>query len=394
MNKNFLYFTQRLCTIPAAIQSNLYEKIKKSDFLVADDKGIHRLIGLKYCVETDSAPIVTCICMRHEMAYAKQIAFSLGKKIFYHSNFSAKLFASSEGNAILSDNFSAAVDLYIAYLHEINRNKDAFNNIIRVSRFGVKIHGHLLKPFFRLKDLIMIIGKPDEREWFDSEEKSMEICSWNKIGLRTYSEFWDKNHIKGVFICKKEIPGKKIQPFWGELFINEELFEEKETDGIYENIIAGKNAIIVAARKDEKCKLCSKYEADFIAIDFYKKINLTVLCNQEKSLLKLIKEGHNINSKIGFNQEPLLTVAITENFPDIVKILIDAGADLNEPNRWGITPLMRAIILKKLEFVKLLIDKGADKKMRDKDGFSALDYARMHELPSDIMEILEFSENA
>jgi len=43
-----LYGSQKLCAMPTSIQSFLREKIKASDFLVADYKGIHRLIGLQF----------------------------------------------------------------------------------------------------------------------------------------------------------------------------------------------------------------------------------------------------------------------------------------------------------------------------------------------------------
>ncbi len=47
MNKLvFLSALQKPCAIPSRVQKNLREKIIKSDFLVADDKGTHRLIGL------------------------------------------------------------------------------------------------------------------------------------------------------------------------------------------------------------------------------------------------------------------------------------------------------------------------------------------------------------
>ena len=72
-----------------------------------------------------------------------------------------------------------------------------------------------------------------------------------------------------------------------------------------------------------------------------------------------------------------------------VKILIDAGADLNKPSKWGITPLMRAVIGEKTEFVRMLLNAGADPSVRCKEGFSALDYAKMHQVKLEIIEMLE-----
>ncbi len=389
MNRSFFYTYQKRCMIPAAILRDLREKIKNSDFLVTDDKGVHRLVGLKFCEKTDLAPSITFICMRHEMVCAKQIAFSFGKKIYYSSDYSAKLFSYSKGDVLLQSDYHEAAKLYCHHIEEKARNKDFDENVIRVSNSGLQIQGHLLKPFFRLNELIWIIGEPDEREWLYIQEKSVEVCSWNKIGLSTISKFWDKNHIKGFYICKKEIKDKKIKPFQGNLYINEKTFEEKKADGIYGYFEIGRDALAVTARKNEKLELCENDEADFIGIEFYKQISLAVTGNQVECLQELIKKRHVKNCTDNYNKEPLLTVAITNNFSEIVKILIDAGADLNKPSKWGITPLMRAVIGEKTEFVRMLLNAGAAPNVRCKEGFSALDYAKMHQVKLEIIEMLE-----
>ncbi len=80
-------------------KSELYEKIKASDFLISDKSGTHRLVGLFYDKETMYAPKITLICMRHEVAAAKQIAFSLGKAIYADDELSASLFRKNIGGA-------------------------------------------------------------------------------------------------------------------------------------------------------------------------------------------------------------------------------------------------------------------------------------------------------
>ena len=59
----------------------LKKGIKDSDFLISDMNSTHHFIGLKYNFP-DVAPVITFVCYRHEMATAKQIAFSLGKLIY------------------------------------------------------------------------------------------------------------------------------------------------------------------------------------------------------------------------------------------------------------------------------------------------------------------------
>lgn len=64
------------------------DAIKKSDFLISDDKCVHRLIGINF---NDYSPKITIICARHEMTVSKQIAFELGKKIYNDDLLSARL---------------------------------------------------------------------------------------------------------------------------------------------------------------------------------------------------------------------------------------------------------------------------------------------------------------
>lgn len=79
----------------------IHEAIKSSDFLVSDEKCIHRLIGIKY---NDYSPEITIVCIRHEMVIAKRKAFELGKKIYNNNLLSARLFYNyNKGQDICND---------------------------------------------------------------------------------------------------------------------------------------------------------------------------------------------------------------------------------------------------------------------------------------------------
>ncbi len=93
-------------------KSELYEKIKASDFLISDKSGTHRLAGLFYDKETMYAPKITLICMRHEVAAAKQIAFSLGKAIYADDELSASLFRKNIGDQIYGEDYEKVAKLY------------------------------------------------------------------------------------------------------------------------------------------------------------------------------------------------------------------------------------------------------------------------------------------
>ena len=64
---------------------------------------------------------------------------------------------------------------------------------------------------------------------------------------------------------------------------------------------------------------------------------------------------------------------------DVIKLFLDAGADINSKNRDGITALMSASANGYLEVVKFLIEKGIDVNARDNGGMTALRFAVANE---------------
>jgi ankyrin repeat protein len=115
---------------------------------------------------------------------------------------------------------------------------------------------------------------------------------------------------------------------------------------------------------------------------------------------ELIASGANIRSKEDIGLTPLLWAAVAGN-RDIAAELIDAGADVNMKSRIRIqvhqyltvTPLIYSIInctdekSGTLEVVKLLLERGANVNARDSKGRTALDWAE-EEKDEEIVNIL------
>ena len=116
-----IYSKQKMFSIPDKIQDSLTEKIKKSDFLVTDQKGVHRLIGVRYEPDKMDVPVITCICLRHEMASAKRIAFMFGKKIYFNSKISAQIFKYYTGENLRFEDYGFLVLLYADFYKKKNR---------------------------------------------------------------------------------------------------------------------------------------------------------------------------------------------------------------------------------------------------------------------------------
>ena len=70
-----------------------------------------------------------------------------------------------------------------------------------------------------------------------------------------------------------------------------------------------------------------------------------------------------------------LSRAAAENRVDIVRLLIEQGADVAVQDEFGATPLHIAARNSALEMARLLIDRGADIEVKDEDGRTPLIYA-------------------
>ena len=92
----------------------------------------------------------------------------------------------------------------------------------------------------------------------------------------------------------------------------------------------------------------------------------------------LLAAGANVNAQDHDGETPLMYAMDSDDANiDIVKALLNAGASVNARDRKGRTPLMHALKEHaRPEVINSLLDAGADVNIRDNKGRSALDYAR------------------
>jgi ankyrin repeat protein len=94
----------------------------------------------------------------------------------------------------------------------------------------------------------------------------------------------------------------------------------------------------------------------------------------------LLQSGADVNGRTGSGSYALNNAAV-ENEVEIIKLLLEHGANPNVQNSQGDTPLICATKYAggKSATVKLLVEAGTDLAITDKDGMTALDYAKAKE---------------
>ena len=87
----------------------------------------------------------------------------------------------------------------------------------------------------------------------------------------------------------------------------------------------------------------------------------------------LIEAGANLNTRTNGGSTALIWASYY-NYGEVIKLLIEAGANLNIRDNWGRTALIRASYGNHIEVVKLLLENFADECILDDDGWSFYDY--------------------
>ena len=94
------------------------------------------------------------------------------------------------------------------------------------------------------------------------------------------------------------------------------------------------------------------------------------------------------NGPIALGNLTALLVAAPAAGPDVIKALLDAGAKVDAADVRQMTPLMIAVATDHADprVVRLMLDRGADAKHKDREGQSAMDWARKFNSPSILRE--------
>lgn len=93
---------------------------------------------------------------------------------------------------------------------------------------------------------------------------------------------------------------------------------------------------------------------------------------------EFVKQGGDVNKEIK-GRFPL-HYAADYGQEKIMEFLLSKGAKVNQPDKYGITPLLSAIFEGHTNCVRMLLKKGADKSGKSPDGASYIDCAEKQEI--------------
>ena len=114
--------------------------------------------------------------------------------------------------------------------------------------------------------------------------------------------------------------------------------------------------------------------------------------NYNEIIRLLLSHGANINERDSKQRTPLMRTVdpIFGAAEERLLLMLKYGADVNAQDEKGRTPLMYALrMYKENNVVPLLIENGTDLTLRDIYGFTASDYARFYEVPSDVRRCID-----
>jgi ankyrin repeat protein len=160
----------------------------------------------------------------------------------------------------------------------------------------------------------------------------------------------------------------------------------------------GRTALMIASAKNniEIISLLLSHGADVNAINEGYGTSALMMAAEIgglETIQFLVKNDADVNQKSRSSGDTALTYAAAFNHTDIVDFLIKAGADNNAADKADVSSLMISANNENEKMVRILLDSGVNVKAKDKNGWSAFDYAEFKKNKK-IMKMLKSVEKS
>ena len=136
--------------------------------------------------------------------------------------------------------------------------------------------------------------------------------------------------------------------------------------------------ITSCSNSDEESNITSANETVIVEVEeAIKEPANNIWISAKKGDIESIKEhiafGTDLNSKGSSRDETALIIAACNGHYEVVKLLVNEGADLNIQNDEGVTAQFCAVFFGQLEIVQILSDSGADPNIINSLDLTAMD---------------------
>lgn len=179
---------------------------------------------------------------------------------------------------------------------------------------------------------------------------------------------------------KKKFGNKKYKKTYKKKLFKNKQTSKKRLKNKIKNTKNKKNLIKGGTKEDEMLKLFTNLMYDIQENNF------------DNIDLKLKSNPNIINYQVGEKKTSLLQQAIIYDKPDIVKVLLDNGADINLLDNINMSPLNTAINENKTEIANLLIERGANVNYKNIFGITSQHLAARNKNSSVLKNLLSKKE--
>ncbi len=213
----------------------------------------------------------------------------------------------------------------------------------------------LLSVVFLNNNIISMEQDKPEQETLSSDSRDLPNEIWNMILQEV---------IKGLL---PNIECKNLENFdqnFKNIWLTNEEFKEK----LYKLKLVCKDFIYFI----ESDRFYGEIKKEIYQSVIDHKLIAAVTNNNEEMVKSLIEKGANVNVKNEFGSTALM-LASKFGYKSIVEKLLQSNADVNFQDRYGNTALMDASLVRRhKEIVEILLKAGANVNARDNQGWSAL----------------------
>jgi len=290
--------------------------------------------------------------------------------ITFITNLNAQDYFKQAYNAYFNADFKNAEELYTKYLENNPNGFSAYYNR-GLALFYQEKYGNAKKDFKRSielcpKDKVDFIGdaqkKLEETEKLIAFKTSIKY-SKDESGNKIEPKFTHRNPKKVISDVGEKPKSSSIKKYPTKIYNNGKLGDDRKlgrqllrivqkrecTPEIVEELLNSGADVNVKGRMISNTSLIYAIE------------------RQSATIVKmLIDAGANVNYKVKYaTRKSVLHIAVDKQDPTKVKMLIDAGADINVKENFGVTPLLLASDKKNTTIVQLLLDAGADANLKD-----------------------------